>query len=111
MGYDPDGCITRPHFLAYKPGCQNAPPPLHVISPHPEGNYSPLPRPLEAGGEPGPSLVIGDAGYDNYGIDPTDETTWGRRGYRQCAGMIGRFNHPDDWLGVGFPGGQGVHPS
>jgi hypothetical protein len=35
------------------------------------------------------------------GIDPTDRTTWGTRGYRQSAGMIGRLNHPDDWTDPG----------
>lgn len=109
--YDPDGTITRPHFLAYKPGCAGAPPPLHVMSPYPEGNWSPLPRPLEAGGEPGPQVVLAGAGYDCLGIDPTDPNTWAGRGYRQCAGMIGRFNREDDWLGVGPPGGEGVRPS
>ena len=111
MGYDPKGMITRPHFIGYKPGCQSAPPPLHVMSPHPQGNWYPLPRPLEAGGDPGPSLVLGGPAYDSLGIDPTDETTWKGRGYRQCAGMIGRLNSPDDWLGIPHPGGQGVRPS
>ena len=112
MGYDPKGTITRDHFHGYKPGCGNAPPPLHVISFNPEANHCPLPRPLEGGPvQPGPAVVQGGQAYDNLGIDPTDPSTWEGRGYRQCAGMIGRFNHPADWLGIGYPRGQGVRPS
>ena len=112
MGYDPKGMITRPHFLNWKPACQNAPPPLHVMSMYDEGNWYPLPRPLEAGGvAPGPGLVCADPVGESLGIDPTDPSSWEGRGYRQCAGMIGRFNGPDDWLGLGHPGGQGVRPS
>ena len=112
MGHDPNGMITRRHFMGYKPGCDGAPPPLHVVSAHPEANHFPLPRPMYAGGsQPGPSLVLGGAPFDSVGIDPTDPLTWGSRGYRQCSGMIGRFNGPDDWDGVPFPGGSGVRPS
>lgn len=113
MSYDPDGCITRPHFMSYKPGCQGAPPPLHVISANPDANHYPIARPLEGGGTatPGPSLVIGGTGLLSLGIDPTDPTTWEGRGYRQSAGMIGRLNLPDDYMGVPYPGGYGVHPS
>jgi hypothetical protein len=113
MGYDPKGCITRPdHFTAYKAGCGGAPPPLHVISSNPLANHYPLSRPLEAGpAEPGPALILGGAAEDCLGIDPTDPATWEGRGYRQSAGMIGRFNRPDDWLGIPPPAGQGVRPS
>lgn len=88
--------ITRKHFCGYRarPG---APPPLHVESANADANWHPLGRPLEAGGQVGPSLVIGGTGMPCLGIDPTDRTTWGGRGYRQSAGMIGRFNSPDDW--------------
>jgi hypothetical protein len=111
MGYDPAGMITRRHFHAYKPACGDNPPPLHVVSVHPPANHCPLPRPLEAGGQPGPALVIGGPAYDNLGIDPTDPSTWEGRGYRQSCGMIGRFNSPGDWLGISPPGGQGVRPA
>lgn len=109
--YDPPGMITRPHFLGYKPGCAGAPPPLHVISANADANHYPLPRPLEAGGHVGPTVVIGGPAYDSLGIDPTDPSTWGGRGYRQCAGMVGRFNAEGDWLGIRFPGGESVRPS
>jgi hypothetical protein len=110
VGNDPKGLITRRHFLGYKPGHPRNPPPLHVTSCNPEANHVPLPRPLQAGGEPGPALVLGGPPYDSLGIDPTDPSTWGGRGYRQSAGMIGRFNSPDDWR-IDPPGGQGVRPS
>jgi hypothetical protein len=112
VGHDPKGMITRDHFLGYKPGCQNAPPPLHVVSANPDANHYPLPRPLHAGGaQPGPALVLGGAAEDCLGIDPTDPSTWAGRGYRQSAGMMGRFNLQSDWLGIPSPGGQGVRPS
>ena len=103
--------ITRRHFMAYKPGCGNAPPPLHVVSANPAANHFPLPRPLEAGGTVGPSLVIGGPAYDCLGIDPTDSSTWTGRGYNQSVGMIGRFNLQGDWLGIDYPVGQGVRPA
>jgi len=109
--HDPGGMITRRHFAGYRPGCDGAPPPLHVESMHPEANYLPLDRPLQAGGEPGPSLVLGGPAYDSLGIDPTDPSSWEGRGYRQSAGMIGRFNQQDDWLGLPPPGASGVRPS
>jgi len=110
--HDPDGLITRPHFAGYKAGCEGAPPPLHVLAMCDAANWYPSPRPLEAGGQPGPALVLASGpGYDSLGIDPTDPGTWEGRGYRQCAGMIGRFNLPGDWLGIPRPGGQGVRPS
>jgi hypothetical protein len=112
MGYDPKGMITRRHFLGYKAGCAGAPPPLHVVAVHPPANHYPLPRPVWAGrAEPGPALVLGGAAEPSLGIDPTDPSTWGGRGYRQCTGMIGRFNQQDDWQGFVPPGGQGVRPS
>lgn len=111
MGYDPKGMITRPHFLGYKPGDASAPPPLHVVSCNQWANHHPLPRPMEAGGDPGPSLVVGGTGQLSLGIDPTDPSSWGGRGYRQSAGIIGRFNSPDDWLGISSPGASGVRPS
>jgi hypothetical protein len=111
MGYDPNCMITRHHFHGYKAGCVSAPPPLHVIAMNPDANHWPLPRPLEAGGEPGPARVMGGAAEDSLGIDPTDPATWEGRGYRQSAGMVGRFNQPTDWLGIPHPGGQGVRPS
>lgn len=112
MGYNPNGMITRRHFMGYKPGCGGAPPPLHVVSANPDANHYPLPRPMgQSQATPGPQLVLGGAPEDNLGIDPTDPTTWGGRGYRQAAGMIGRFNCADDWLGIERPGGQGVRPA
>lgn len=112
MTYDPQGMLTRRHFHGYKAGCAGAPPPLHVVSANPQGNHYPLPRPIWAGGvAPGPSLVLGGSAEDSLGIDPTDSTTWAGRGYRQSVGMIGRFNQPDDWLGIPPPGGQGVRPT
>jgi hypothetical protein len=111
MTYDPPGMITRRHFHGYKAGCAGAPPPLHVVSANPQANHYPLPRPLEAGGHVGPVVVLGGPAYDSLGIDPTDPTTWEGRGYRQSAGMIGRFNLDTDWLGIPPPGGQGVRPS
>jgi hypothetical protein len=111
VGHDPKGMMTRRHFFGYKPGCAGAPPPLHVVSAHPEANHWPLSRPLQAGGTVGPALVLGGQAYESLGIDPTDASTWGGRGYRQCAGMIGRFNQQDDWLGIPPPGGSGVRPS
>lgn len=97
MGYDPDGMITRRHFLGYKAGCAGAPPPLHVVSSCDAANHAPLARPLEAGGQPGPALVLGGPAYDSLGIDPTDRSTWGGRGYRQSAGMVGRLNRQEDY--------------
>ena len=109
---DPKGMMTRRHFLAYKPGCSGAPPPMHVTSANPDANWNPLPRPIWAGGaQPGPSLVLGGTGSVSLGIDPTDPASWGGRGYRQCAGMIGRLNGPDDWLGISRPGASGVRPA
>lgn len=78
--------------MGYKAGCAMAPPPLHVISCHPEANHIPLPRPLEAGGEPGPALVLGGSGLPSLGIDPTDPSTWGTRGYSPSPGMAARFD-------------------
>lgn len=97
---DPQGMITRLHFYGYKP-CDdpNQPPPMHVTSMNPAACHWPAPRPLEAGGDPGPALVYGGSGLPSLGIDPTDPTTWGSRGYRQCSGMIGRFNVESDWRG------------
>ena len=108
MGYDPNGGITRRHFLGYKAGCAGAPPPLHVVSANPRANHYPLPRPLQAGGHTGPVVVLGGPAYDSLGIDPTDPATWEGRGYRQSRGMIGRFNSPDDWGGIGEVGASGV---
>lgn len=112
MTHDPKGMMTRRHFLAYKPGCSGAPPPLHVRSANPDANHCPLPRPLEGGGAtPGPALIIGGTGMPSLGIDPTDSTSWEGRGYRQCAGMIGRFNLAEDWRGIYPPGASGVRPA
>ena len=112
MGYNPNGTITRRHFLGYKAGCAGAPPPLHVVSAHKPANHYPLPRPIEAGGHVGPVLVLGGAAEPSLGIDPTDSTTWEGRGYRQSTGMIGRFNRQDDWQEIGYPmpAGSGVRP-
>ena len=108
---DPNGLVTRPHFVTHKPGCSGAPPPLHVMALNPDANYHPLmPRPDT--GEPvqaGPGLILGGTGSASLGIDPTDPASWEGRGYRQCTGMIGRFNSPDDW---NQPiGAQGVRPA
>ncbi len=111
MGYNPNGMITRRHFHGYKPGCEGNPPPLHVVSVNKDANYFPLPRPMHAGATPGPELIIGGTGLPSLGIDPTDSTTWGGRGYRQSVGMIGRFNQPTDWLGISYPEASGVRPS
>lgn len=108
MGYDPGGVITRRHFLGYKAGCQGAPPPLHVESVHPDANHWPLPRPLEAGGHVGPALVLGGTGSVSLGIDPTDPTTWGNRGYSQSPGMIGWLNFPVRGLSRRDPYGAGA---
>jgi hypothetical protein len=100
MIFDPQGLITRPHFYGYRPHCDAMmPPPMHVESMNPAANWAPLPRPLAAGGDPGPSLIIGGTGMPCLGIDPTDPLTWTGRGYRQSAGMIGRFNAEADWRG------------
>ena len=98
---DPNGMITRPHFLHYKAGCENAPPPLHILSVWEPGRHAPLPRPLPGsqGVIPGPALIYGGSGLPCLGVDPTDASTWGGRGYRQSRGMIGRFNSQDDWHG------------
>ena len=111
LDFDPPGMITRRHFHGYKAGCEGAPPPMHVVSAHHDGNHHPLPRPLEARGHPGPTVVLGGPAYDSLGIDPTDPATWAGRGYRQCAGMIGRFNLQDDWLGIPPVRGEGVRPA
>lgn len=97
------GCITRPHFHAYKSGHGGNPPPLHVLSAHREANWAPLPRPLQAGGEPGPVLV-GGGQIPNLGIDPTDPSTWEGRGYNQSPGMCARFNS----VMPGAPFGEGL---
>ena len=92
--------ITRNHFYAYEPDyLSDATPPWHCTSMNPNANWHPMPRPLEAGGQPGPRVVTGGLGLPCLGIDPTDPATWGRRGYRQSAGMIGRFNYEADWRG------------
>lgn len=95
--FDPKGTITRRHFLGYKAGCANAPPPLHVISAHPAANWHPIGRPLPGGQAalPGPGLVGGGSGMPCLGIDPTDPATWEGRGYRHSAGMISWLNHPE----------------
>ena len=111
MSSDPKGMLTRRHFLGYKPACSGATPPLHVMSANPAANHYPLPRPIHAGGQPGPALVLGGAAEASLGIDPTDPATWAGRGYRQSAGMIGRFSRPGDWLGIQPPGGSGVRPA
>ena len=97
----PDGMITREHFWGYQPHWHaSMPPPLHVTSMCRDANWVPLPRPLQAGGQPGPAVVAGGSGMPCLGVDPTDPTTWGSRGgYRQSAGMIGRFNTETDWRG------------
>jgi hypothetical protein len=87
--------ITRKHFNGYRP-VQGACPPMHVESANRDANWHPLGRPLQAGGTVGPHLIIGGTGMPCLGIDPTDPTTWEGRGYHQSAGMIGRFNLPDD---------------
>jgi hypothetical protein len=91
---DPLGLVTRRHFLGYKAGCAGAPPPLHVISAHPPGNWVPVPRPMPDRGVRGPQVVLGGTGSVSLGIDPTDPSTWGDRGYKPSAGMIGWLNHP-----------------
>ena len=111
MGHDPNGMITRRHFLGYKPTGGYDPAPLHVLSVNTQANWYPVCRPLQAGGHPGPALVLGGAAEDSLGIDPTDPGSWEGRGYRQSVGMIGRFNQPNDWLGIPPPGGSGVRPS
>jgi hypothetical protein len=105
MGYDPKGTVTRRHFLGYRPTGKYDPAPLHVESANPEANWFPLPRPMRTMGAPGPDLIVGGVPYTSLGIDPTDPKTWEGRGYRQCSGMMGRFNSPNDWGGeVGASG-------
>jgi hypothetical protein len=89
-----DGMITRSHFYGYRPDYLNPEtPPWHCCSLNPMANYHPLPRPQLADvGQPGPALVLSGGGMPSLGIDPTDPSTWGSRGYRQSPGMIGRFN-------------------
>lgn len=104
MSYDDAGSvITRKGFLMpwrYRPGL---PAPLHCEHMLPAGNHYPAPRPLPGGQgvTPGPPLNYGGSGLPSLGIDPTDPLSWGDRGYRQCAGMIGFLNGPDDWQGFG----------
>jgi hypothetical protein len=93
------GMITRSHFYGYRPDTDPDSPPWHVISMNPAANWVPLPRPLPTRAQPGPQLVYGGGGMPNLGIDPTDPATWSTRGYRQSAGMIGRFNGPGSWGG------------
>lgn len=98
---DPGSVITRPGFLLpYRP-LGYMPPPLHIQHACPEGRHYPAPRPLPGsqGVQPGPPLNIGGTGMPSLGIDPTDETTWGSRGYRPCAGMISYLNSPLAWNG------------
>ena len=97
------GCITRPHFHAYKSADDDQPPPLHVRSAHDGANWARLPRPLQASGEPGPVLV-GGGQVPNLGIDPTDPSTWEGRGYSQSPGMCHRFNS----VMPGSPFGEGL---
>lgn len=97
------GCITRRHFYAYRPGCDGAPPPLHVHSAHEDANWAPLPRPLPDSGMPGPALA-GGGQVINLGIDPTDPSTWAGRGYNQSPGMCARFNA----VTPGSPFGEGL---
>lgn len=89
--------ITRRHFVAYRPGDQNAPPPLHIEPLNSASQWYPAPRPIQSSGEPGPPTVGDAIAYPSLGIDPTDPTTWEGRGYRQAAGMVGRLNFDDDW--------------
>src|SRR5215469_1473958 len=94
--------VTRDHFYGYKPDYLDpGTPPWHCQSLNAAANWYPLPRPLPGGrgALPGPALTGGDGGMPCLGIDPTDPSTWGNRGYRQSAGMIGRFNTELDWRG------------
>lgn len=97
--------ITRPGFLLpWRYADNGMPAGLNCEHVRPEGNWYPSPRPLQAGHgvRPGPALNDqGGSGLPSLGIDPTDPLTWGKRGYRTCAGMIGRLNGPDDWHGWG----------
>lgn len=94
------GMITRHHFCGYMPSADPMlPPPMHVRSVNDDANWHPAGRPLEGGGQPGPALVLAGDGMPSLGVDPTDPTTWGGRGYNQSAGMIGRLNLPADWRG------------
>ena len=98
------GIITRRHFLGYKPACEGAPPPLHVLSANDAANWYPLARPGSGPAvRPGPAL-IGGGQIQNLGIDPTDPTTWAGRGYSQSPGMCGRFNA----YTPGSPFGEGL---
>lgn len=106
MKHDPGSVVTRRHFLGYKPGCEGAPPPLHVVSACSQANWFPVPRPL-AGGQgvmPGPVLAGGGSIGVPLGIDPTDPSTWGDRGYHHSAGMCARFNT----ITPGSPFGEGL---
>lgn len=105
--------ITRRNFgPTYKAGCQNAPPPLDVVDAHEPSNWFPSPRPL-GGGEgmrPGPALIYGGSGLPSLGIDPTDSSTWGTRGYSHSPGMIGvpDINMPPLHFGDLATGGRSV---
>ena len=87
--------ITRRHFMGYKAGCAGAPPPLHVVSCQEHANWFPSPRPLggATGVRPGPGLIIGGTGMPSLGIDPTDSSTWSKRGYSHSPGMAPRFDN------------------
>lgn len=98
---EPRGLITRMHFYGYRPHPDPAmPPPHHVVSINSESNWYPAPRPQTARfAQPGPALVYGGAGLPSLGVDPTDPATWAGRGYRECAGMVGRLNTVNAWQG------------
>ena len=98
------GCITRRHFYSYQPGCDGAPPPLHVVPVNEEAAWAPRPREVTGPSAlPGPALV-GGGQVPNLGIDPTDPSTWEGRGYNQSAGMCARFNLETP----GSPFGEGL---
>lgn len=91
--------ITRNHFYSYKPDPSPESPPWHCHSLNPHANWYPISRPIADRGSPGPTVILAAGGMPSLGIDPTDPATWAGRGYRQCAGMIGRFNSEIDWRG------------
>jgi len=97
--------ITRTGFLLpWRYAANGMPSPLNCEHAERAGNWYKAPRPLPAsrGVQPGPALNNGGGtGLPPLGIDPTDPLTWGDRGYRQCAGMIGFLNNADDWMGWG----------
>lgn len=91
--------ITRSHFVGYRPGDCNAPPPLHVQPLADAACWVPAPRPLQAYATPGPTVIDTAAAETTLGLDPTDPSTWGPRGYYPASGMISWLSDTGDMRG------------